>query len=122
MDGIILLIKSYLICKRSNFLKPDQKRNTFCGTLDYLAPEMIEKTHQHDVGVDVWSVGVLTYELSTGTAPFSPFDLTGKKQEEVEEETKSNIRVKCKIFIEISIFNKKFERISNTLSQKISHL
>lgn len=78
-------------------MKPDQKRNTFCGTLDYLAPEMIEKTHQHDVGVDVWSVGVLTYELSTGTAPFSPFDLNGKKQEEVEEETKSNIKVECKL-------------------------
>ena len=54
---------------------------------------MIEKAHQHNEGVDIWSVGVLTYELSTGMAPFSPFDMTGKKQEEVEEETKTNIKV-----------------------------
>ena len=83
----------YFNWNRSNFLKPDVKRNTFCGTLDYLAPEMIEKGHKHDEGVDIWSVGVLTYELLSGTAPFSPFDLTGKKQEEVEDETKNNIKV-----------------------------
>jgi serine/threonine protein kinase len=46
------------------------KRTTFCGTLDYLAPEMFEE-HEHCEKVDVWSVGVLAYELNCGKAPFA---------------------------------------------------
>ena len=44
----------------------EQKRTTFCGTLDYLAPEMLEKGHYHDYRVDIWSIGVLIYELCAG--------------------------------------------------------
>lgn len=76
----------------SNYLKPDENRSTFCGTLDYLAPEMLENSHQHDAGVDVWSVGVLTFELLTGFSPFSPADLGNKKAAEVEQDTKNNIK------------------------------
>ena len=47
-------------------------RETYCGTLDYLAPEMVERQHKHDFSVDIWSIGVLTYELLTGLSPFSP--------------------------------------------------
>jgi serine/threonine protein kinase len=40
-----------------------------CGTLDYLPPEMIEgKTH--DSNVDLWSLGILCYELLVGKPPF----------------------------------------------------
>ena len=79
---------------RSNFFKSDQKRNTFCGTLDYLAPEMIDKSHKHDAGVDIWSLGVLAYELLTGSSPFSPSDAEFKDNDKVEEETKNNIKVR----------------------------
>lgn len=44
-------------------------KTTFCGTLDYLSPEMKEKG-QYDNSVDIWSLGVLTYELLIGKAPF----------------------------------------------------
>ncbi|CAK79754.1 unnamed protein product (macronuclear) [Paramecium tetraurelia] len=45
------------------------KRNTFCGTIDYMAPEMIEDK-PHDYTLDVWCLGVLLYELLHGYAPF----------------------------------------------------
>ena len=45
-------------------------KTTFCGTLDYLSPEMKEKG-LYDNSVDIWAIGVLTFELLTGSAPFS---------------------------------------------------
>ena len=44
---------------------PTNKRKTFCGTLDYLPPEMCNSTY-YDKTIDIWSIGVLTYELCVG--------------------------------------------------------
>mmetsp|Transcript_50343 Transcript_50343/g.110103 ORF Transcript_50343/g.110103 Transcript_50343/m.110103 type:complete len:338 (-) Transcript_50343:90-1103(-) len=48
---------------------PTSKRKTFCGTLDYLPPEMIDKKF-YDTSADVWGLGVLTYEFLVGRPPF----------------------------------------------------
>jgi len=48
---------------------PSSRRNTLCGTLDYLPPEMIE-AKEHDHTVDNWSLGVLAYEFMCGNPPF----------------------------------------------------
>lgn len=48
---------------------PTSRRNTLCGTLDYLPPEMVEG-REHDEKVDIWSLGVLLFEFLYGCPPF----------------------------------------------------
>ncbi|CAG9585044.1 unnamed protein product [Danaus chrysippus] len=52
---------------------PSSRRMTLCGTLDYLSPEMIEGK-PHSYAVDIWSLGVLCYELLVGLPPFDAKD------------------------------------------------
>eukprot|EP00747_Dinoflagellata_sp_TGD_P070566 gnl/TRDRNA2_/TRDRNA2_156648_c1_seq2.p1 gnl/TRDRNA2_/TRDRNA2_156648_c1~~gnl/TRDRNA2_/TRDRNA2_156648_c1_seq2.p1 ORF type:complete len:616 (+),score=77.53 gnl/TRDRNA2_/TRDRNA2_156648_c1_seq2:55-1902(+) len=44
-------------------------RQTVCGTMDYLAPEMIDND-PYDHTVDVWAMGVLLYEMLAAEPPF----------------------------------------------------
>ena len=58
----------------SNYIQEDEKRTTVCGTPIYLAPEII-KEQGHDEKVDLWCIGVLLFELTTGSVPFPGNDI-----------------------------------------------
>lgn len=64
-DGFLKII-DYGLAK---MLQEDEVTMSFCGTPEYLAPEMA--AHQgHDKTVDWWALGVLTYEMLIGVTPF----------------------------------------------------
>lgn len=57
--------------------------HTFCGTLDYVSPEM-KDLGRYNHSIDIWSIGVLTFELLAGFPPFkqeiSSWKLKGAKR------------------------------------------
>lgn len=62
---------------------PNNRRNTMCGTLDYLPPEMLKPGSQenyYNEKVDLWSLGVLTYEFLVGEAPFEDTPIMTQKR------------------------------------------
>jgi len=53
----------------AKFLQPRDQTYSFCGTAEYLAPEILDM-RGHSFGVDWWTLGILLYEMATGRPPF----------------------------------------------------
>ncbi|KAI9661127.1 MAG: hypothetical protein M1821_009454 [Bathelium mastoideum] len=51
-------------------LSKDTTTNTFCGTTEYLAPEVLLDEQGYGTMVDFWSLGVLVFEMCCGWSPF----------------------------------------------------
>ncbi|CAL0302579.1 unnamed protein product [Lupinus luteus] len=65
VDGHVMLTDFGL----AKCFKESARSNSMCGTLEYMAPEII-LGNGHDKAADWWSVGVLLFEMLTGKPPF----------------------------------------------------
>ncbi|XP_068576069.1 protein kinase C delta type-like [Cebidichthys violaceus] len=80
-DGHIK-IADFGMCKESVF--GDARATTFCGTPDYIAPEIL-LGQKYTFSVDWWSFGVLVYEMLIGQSPFQ-----GDDEDELFESIRSD--------------------------------
>ncbi|KAG6590875.1 AGC protein kinase [Phytophthora cinnamomi] len=55
-------------------MNPGQRTYSFCGSPEYLSPEMVRKDG-HGMETDMWSFGCFIFELLTGSPPFQSDDM-----------------------------------------------
>ena len=58
---------------KESFEYEKKKAESFCGTVEYMAPEVVSRKG-HDHVCDWWSFAVLMYEMLTGQLPFTGKD------------------------------------------------
>eukprot|EP00039_Didymoeca_costata_P012765 m.185579 g.185579 ORF g.185579 m.185579 type:complete len:636 (+) comp15577_c0_seq2:114-2021(+) len=85
LDNVLLNSKGHIMLADFGLAKtgiaPGGTTSTFCGTPDYMAPEIL-MYEPYGYPVDWWSLGIMMYEMLTGEAPFDG---------ETEQELFSNI-------------------------------
>jgi MAP/microtubule affinity-regulating kinase len=62
------------------------KMSVFCGTPNYMAPELLLKIVLYSYEVDLWAMGIILYYLYTGHYPFK-----GKNEQELYTSIKAGL-------------------------------
>ncbi len=67
------------IVKGESTAMPLTRTNVVMGTVEYMAPEQRESIRQVDHRADIYSLGVVLYEMLTGQLPVGKFDMPSRK-------------------------------------------
>jgi len=97
----------------SSKFKPDQLYEDILGKIQYQAPEVVKQSYNSEC--DIWSVGVITYQLLCGELPFG-MDymknedeivkmLKGKPELKFEQDQWDAVTNECKAFIYLCLDN-----------------
>lgn len=56
------------------------RTKSFCGTKQYMSPEVVSRTRPYGISVDLWGLGGLFYTVLTGTTPFEDVSVKGSNE------------------------------------------
>ena len=112
-EGYTLKLSDFGLAKE---LKKEQSeidlKQTYCGSPMYMSPELIQHK-KYNSNTDLWSIGVIIYEMITGDPPFKV-----NNYQELIKEMKKNIKLPSKYRIYISKeCNKLLESLLNVDSK-----
>eukprot|EP00039_Didymoeca_costata_P019105 m.336255 g.336255 ORF g.336255 m.336255 type:complete len:440 (-) comp17797_c0_seq1:256-1575(-) len=89
-ENIMLDTKGHVVLTDFGLCKEKidgERTNTFCGTIEYMAPEILARTG-HGQEVDWWSFGALLFDMTTGSPPFC----ANNKKKTMDKILKAQIR------------------------------
>eukprot|EP00033_Pygsuia_biforma_P000290 GCRY01000357.1.p1 GENE.GCRY01000357.1~~GCRY01000357.1.p1 ORF type:complete len:568 (+),score=120.86 GCRY01000357.1:462-2165(+) len=72
-----------------NEFHSDERLNSFCGSINYVAPEVLQRKDYAPEPVDVWSLTIVLYAMLTGNMPFK-----GRNTAAIELSLKSKLYLK----------------------------
>ena len=93
--------------------KEGEKRNTYCGTDEYLAPEVI-RGEPYDEKIDIWAIGILIFECisPSGKTPFNIIDFLKRTDDNKDYIIKNEKDLKIE-------YDKNFDPLAKNLIEKI---
>jgi serine/threonine protein kinase len=99
----------------ANFMNGLEPRTSICGTFEYMPPEIVHSM-SHTVSADIWSLGILLYELLHGKAPFHGNSLEDIKRELLTRQVKlkSSLSQETKNLIKTLLKQDSQKRLSAT--------
>lgn len=81
-ENIMINLDGYIKLTDLGFTRDIKKNSEFCGTAEYMAPELLDR-QGHSYEVDFWALGIVLYEMLIGLPPFS-----GKTTNEINVQIK----------------------------------